>query len=182
MACSTCFLTEPRTTSPGMAPPTMGWALLYQSLIKKMPYKFTYSQSHRGIFKIKVFSSHMFLVCQVDRKPSSITTQKAAWKLEGFFRSWSSCLWWFRNVWRIGLVGVGFKTLVLAAWKPVSSCLPLEQDVGLSAPSTPCLPGHCHAPALMIMDWTSELVSQPQLNVVLIRVALVTMSAHSSKP
>jgi hypothetical protein len=33
----------------------------------------------------------------------------------------------------------------------------------------------------MIMDWTSEPVSQPQLNVVLIRVALVMVSVHSSK-
>jgi hypothetical protein len=27
LACSACFFIEPRTTSPGMAPPTMGWAL-----------------------------------------------------------------------------------------------------------------------------------------------------------
>jgi hypothetical protein len=33
-----CFLIEPRTTSPGMAPPTMGWALLPGLLIEKMPY------------------------------------------------------------------------------------------------------------------------------------------------
>ena len=38
LACSACFLIEPRTTSLGMAPPTMGWALPHQSLIKKMPY------------------------------------------------------------------------------------------------------------------------------------------------
>jgi len=31
------------------------------------------------------------------------------------------------------------------------------------------------------MDWTSEPVSQPQLNVVLMRVALVMLSVHSSK-
>jgi hypothetical protein len=35
-------------------------------------------------------------------------------------------------------------------------------------------------PILMIMDRTSEPVSQPQLNVVLIRVALVMVSVHSS--
>jgi hypothetical protein len=34
---------------------------------------------------------------------------------------------------------------------------------------------------LVIMDWTSEPVSQPQLNVVLSRVALVMVSAHSHK-
>lgn len=29
------FLIEPKTTSPGMAPPLMGWALPHSSLIKK---------------------------------------------------------------------------------------------------------------------------------------------------
>jgi hypothetical protein len=38
-ACSVCFLIERRTTSPGMAPPTMGWALPHPSLIKKMLYR-----------------------------------------------------------------------------------------------------------------------------------------------
>jgi hypothetical protein len=34
-----CFASyKHRTTSPGMAPPTMGWALPQQSLIKKLPY------------------------------------------------------------------------------------------------------------------------------------------------
>jgi len=41
--------------------------------------------------------------------------------------------------------GMGFETLLLAAWKPVFSCLPLEQDVELLAPPAPCLPGCCHA-------------------------------------
>ena len=50
------------------------------------------------------------------------------------------------------IVGMGFKTLILGPWKPVFSFLPLEQDVELSAPPTPCLPRCCHAPALMIMD------------------------------
>jgi hypothetical protein len=34
LACSACFLIELRTTSPGMAPPTLGWALPHQSLRK----------------------------------------------------------------------------------------------------------------------------------------------------
>jgi hypothetical protein len=34
------------------------------------------------------------------------------------------------------------------------------------------LPGHCHAPTLVIMDWTSEPVSQPRLNVVLYKSCL----------
>jgi hypothetical protein len=37
----------------------------------------------------------------------------------------------------------------------------------------------CHAPTVMIIDWTSEPVSQPQL---FIRVALVIVSVHSIKP
>jgi len=32
--------------------------------------------------------------------------------------------------------------------------------------SAPFLPACCHAPTLMIMDWTSEPVNQPQLNVI----------------
>jgi len=73
-------------------------------------------------------------------------------------------------------------------WDPPPSCLEArillaaaDEDVDLSAPPTPCLPRGCHVPTLMIMDWTSEPVSQPQSNVVLIRLALVMASAHSSK-
>ena len=48
LACSSwvaqcAFLIEPRITGPVMAPPTMGWALPRQSLIKKMFYSFAYS-------------------------------------------------------------------------------------------------------------------------------------------
>ena len=39
--CSVCILIEPRTASPEMALPTM--ALLHQSVIKKVTYKFAYS-------------------------------------------------------------------------------------------------------------------------------------------
>lgn len=35
-------LTAPGTTSLGLAPPTMGWALVYQSLVKKMCCRFAY--------------------------------------------------------------------------------------------------------------------------------------------
>ena len=38
VACSTCFLIEPRTTRAGMTPPTMGWALPHWSVIEKMPH------------------------------------------------------------------------------------------------------------------------------------------------
>jgi hypothetical protein len=45
-------------------------------------------------------------------------------------------------------VGVGFKTLILAAWKSVFSSSPLEQDIEHLAPPVPCLPGSCHASCL----------------------------------
>jgi hypothetical protein len=38
MAWSVYFLIEPGTTSPGIAPPIMGWALFHWSLIEKMLY------------------------------------------------------------------------------------------------------------------------------------------------
>ena len=48
-----------------------------------------------------------------------------------------------------------------------SLLLPWDQDLELSALSPiPCLPGLEH-PTMMIMDRTSEPVSQPQSNVVL---------------
>jgi hypothetical protein len=36
-------------------------------------------------------------------------------------------------------------------------------------------------PVMVIMDWTSKTVNQPQLNVFFIRVALVMVSLHSNK-
>jgi hypothetical protein len=50
MALSACFLIEPRITSPGIVPPTMGWALPHQSLIKKMPYSLVYNPILRRHF------------------------------------------------------------------------------------------------------------------------------------
>jgi len=43
-------------------------------------------------------------------------------------------------------VGVGFETLLLAAYKSFFFCLPLEQDAELSAPPASCLPGCYLAP------------------------------------
>ena len=57
---------------------------------------------------------------------------------------------------RCGLVGVGVAVLLnMSLWKKtlssssaqcksVSALLPVDQDVELSAPSAPCLPGCCH--------------------------------------
>jgi hypothetical protein len=46
---------------------------------------------------------------------------------------------------------MGFKNLILAAWKPVFYRQPSDEDIKLSALPAPCLPGSCHAPALMMI-------------------------------
>jgi hypothetical protein len=53
MAYSACFLIE-----PGMVPPTMGWYLLHQSLIKKMSYSQILAFS-----QIEILSSQLTLAC-----------------------------------------------------------------------------------------------------------------------
>ena len=62
--------------------------------------------------------------------------------LEEVWPYWKKCV----TVW------VGNATLLLTMWEPVFSLQPSVEDVELSAPPSPCLPGHCHAPALVIMD------------------------------
>jgi hypothetical protein len=72
-------------------------------------------------------------------------------------------LWWFEYAWpmgsgaigRCGLVrgsvslwGVVFETLILAIYRTVFSRLSSEQDLELSAPPTPFLPGCCHSSCL----------------------------------
>ena len=54
-----CFLTEPRTISPGVAPPTVVRALTHQSLIRKCPT----TQSCGSIFSNGVSSSQMMPAC-----------------------------------------------------------------------------------------------------------------------
>jgi hypothetical protein len=68
MACSACFVIKPRTTSTGVAPPTMGWALLNRWLIEKMPYSFI---SRRHFLNRDSFLSDDTSLCQVDTKPAS---------------------------------------------------------------------------------------------------------------
>jgi hypothetical protein len=70
-----------------------------------------------------------------------------------------------------------WETILLAAWKTVfsywpSKCRPLSSSCTMPAWMLPCF---CLDNGL-----NSEPVSQPQLNVVLIRVTLVTVSLHSS--
>ena len=49
-------------------------------------------------------------------------------------------------------VGMSFNTLVLPAWKPFFFQQPPDEDVGLSDPPVPCLPGCFHGPTLIVMD------------------------------
>lgn len=51
-ACSAGFLLEPRTSSPGMALPTMSWAF---PLIKKIPFRLAYFQISEDVFSVEVF-------------------------------------------------------------------------------------------------------------------------------
>lgn len=71
VACSACFLIEPRSTSPGMALPTIGRTLPHQSQIKKMPNKLTYSPVLWEHFSAEAPSSLMTSLCQVDIKLAS---------------------------------------------------------------------------------------------------------------
>jgi hypothetical protein len=73
-------------------------------------------------------------------------------------------MWWFEYAWPRDwhylevlpywskCVTVGFNALVLAAWKSVFHQQPSYENVELSAPLAPGLPGCCHVPALMITD------------------------------
>ena len=71
LACSACCVIERRTTSPGMAPPTMGWALPYQSLIKEIPYRLAYSPIlWRHFLNWGFLLSDDFSLCQLDIKMS----------------------------------------------------------------------------------------------------------------
>jgi hypothetical protein len=62
MACSPYFI-EPKTASPGMAPPTMIWVLLHWSQLEKMPYSWI---SWRHFLNGGSFLSHGSSLCQVD--------------------------------------------------------------------------------------------------------------------
>jgi hypothetical protein len=72
MACSACFLLEPRTTSPAMVPSTKGWALRHQSL-RNYRAGLSSARSYGNIFSIEVSSllSDDSSLCQVDIKLSS---------------------------------------------------------------------------------------------------------------
>ena len=63
LVCSAYFLIEPRTTNPGMTPPTMGCALPALSLIEKTPYSWIL---WRHFLKRRSFLCDKSSLCQVD--------------------------------------------------------------------------------------------------------------------
>lgn len=63
VACLACFLIPLRTTYPGVGLSTVGSALLYQLLIKKMIHRLAYRAIRWGIFSIALSSSQMVLAC-----------------------------------------------------------------------------------------------------------------------
>ena len=78
--------------------------------------------------------------------------------LEWVWPCWRNCV----------TIEVGFKNLLLAVWKPIDLLLfAFGARHRILSNSHICLTGCYHAPTLMLMAWTSEPVSQPQLNVVL---------------
>ena len=88
MAWSPCFLIQPRTSSPGVAPPTMGWALLHQSPTEKMTYWFAYSPVlGKSFLSWSSFPSDDSSVCQVDIKLLG-TIPILSWGIKLQFHPW----------------------------------------------------------------------------------------------
>lgn len=66
MASIGCFLVQSRTACPGMAQPTMGWALLHQSLIKNTLHRLAYSPVLWRDFSVVDLSSQLCIpLCQI---------------------------------------------------------------------------------------------------------------------
>ena len=79
MACSDCFLTEPRNTSLGIAPPTMGCALYHQ--LRNCLTGVLTARTYGGIFSAEVPSFAVILACVRLTKSASTTSPKmsVAW-------------------------------------------------------------------------------------------------------
>ena len=72
VANSACFLWDPRTTVPGMAPPTTDWDLSHQLLITKMFYRFAWSLiTCKPFLNWSSLLSGDFSLCQVNIKLAS---------------------------------------------------------------------------------------------------------------
>lgn len=70
LVCLTCFLKEPKTISPAVAPLPVGWVLLTQSLIKKM--LFWLASLQRYFLNWGVLLTDDSGLCQVGRNPASL--------------------------------------------------------------------------------------------------------------
>lgn len=75
MACATCFLREPRTTSPGIGPPTMGRVFPYQSLVKKMLHRPSCSHFMGAFSPLEM----TLILYQLDIKLASIILKIETW-------------------------------------------------------------------------------------------------------
>lgn len=76
-ACLACFLIQSRTSRPGTAPPTMGWALPHQSIIKKRPYRLACSPILWKCFLDQgSFLPDDFRLCQVDKTTQHKTPEQ----------------------------------------------------------------------------------------------------------
>ena len=77
MAFSACFLIEPRSTSPGMAPPTKDWALPVHHCLRKC----LTAGSSGDIFSTEApFSVITLVYCQVEKNPASTGGHLMLWK------------------------------------------------------------------------------------------------------
>ena len=93
------FLIHPRTTCPGVAPPTVGWALPLQSSIKKMLHRLAYRPTGYSQFLVETPLSqiHLDFFCQVDEnQPVHLSFQILAFQPHNL--AWqellsSSCKW-----------------------------------------------------------------------------------------
>lgn len=88
VACSACILLTPRTTSPGVAPPTGSWALLQQLSTKRMFHGCAYRLTwYRHCLTWGLLFQNDSGLYQVDIKPSRTRT------MEGW-ESFCLCLNW----------------------------------------------------------------------------------------
>jgi hypothetical protein len=139
---------------------------------------------------------------QLDMMSSAYACLELFWTLLWFEYFRDLKLWWFEyacpkewnyyEVWhccnQFGLYGVSV-SLWTWALRPLSklpgsqsfpACLWKEMKFFQLLLHHACM-DHCHALDLMIMDWNSEPLNHPQLNIVSIRVGLVMVSVHISK-
>lgn len=89
-----CFLYHPGTSCPGVTMSTVDWALLPQSLIKKMTYTLFAGQSEGGIVSIKIPTWIHWGLCQVDKnQPAQIQM------INNYMQN--VCLWAASKPWNI---------------------------------------------------------------------------------